>query len=192
MNHLVIDIETVPLELKDETIREYLMDKQISKEMRSLNPLYSKIICICLKSKDKEAVEIAGDNEKELLERFWFTVRDYSLFVTHNGYGYDIPFIMVRSIINKVKPTININLNKFQMNTSNHFDTMLFFSQNGAFTNPRLDIVAKTCNLQIPENRFDGREVERLYKEGKIEQIKKHCREDVEITERIYLFIKNG
>ena len=49
MDHLVIDIETVPLEITDETIKEYLMDKQVSKEMRSLNPLYSKIVCIVLK-----------------------------------------------------------------------------------------------------------------------------------------------
>jgi len=192
MNHLVIDIETVPLEIKDETIKEYLMDKQISKEMRSLNPLYSKIICICLKPKDKETIEIAGDNEKEILERFWFTVKEHGFFITHNGYGFDIPFIIIRSTFNKIKPTMNINLNKFQMKTSNHFDTMLFFSQNGAFTNPRLDIVAKTCNIQIPENRFGGKEVEKLYKEGKLDLIKQHCREDVEITEKVYLFFKNG
>jgi len=192
MNHLVIDIETTPLELKDEIIKEYLMDKQISKEMRSLNPLYSKIICICLKPNDKETIVLNGENEKEILERFWFTVKDYSLFITHNGYGYDIPFIMVRSTINKLKSTINININKFQMKTSNHFDTMLHFNQNGAFLNPRLDIVAKTCNINIGENRFGGKEVERLYKEGKIEEIKQHCKEDVEITEKVYLFIKNG
>ncbi|MBL7147883.1 MAG: ribonuclease H-like domain-containing protein [Nanoarchaeota archaeon] len=191
MDHLIIDIETVPLELKDEVIREYLMDKQISKEMRSLNPLYSKIICICLKPKDKETVILSSDNEKELLEQFWSIVKDYHLFITHNGYGYDIPFIIIRSTINKIKPTININLNKFQMLTSNHFDTMLFFSQNSVFTNPRLDIVAKTCNIDIGDSRFDGREIERLYKEGKLDQIKQHCKEDVEITEKVYLYVKS-
>ena len=190
MNYLIIDIETIPLELKDGTIREYLMDKQISREMRSLNPLYSKIICICLKPKDKETIILSSDNEKELLEQFWSIVKDYHLFITHNGYGFDIPFIIIRSTINKIKQTININLNKFQMLTSNHFDTMLFFSQQGVFTNPRLDIVAKTCNIDIGDNRFDGREIERLYKEGKLEQIKKHCKEDVEITEKVYLYVK--
>ena len=191
MDHLAIDIENIPLDIKDEKIREYLMDKQISREMRCLNPLYSKIICICLKPKDKETIILSSDNEKELLEQFWDIVKDYHLFITHNGYGYDIPFIIIRSTINKIKPKVNINSNKFQMATSNHFDTMLYFNQNGVFINPRLDIVAKTCGIDIPKNRFDGREIERLYKKGEIEQIKQHCKEDVEITENVYLFIKN-
>lgn len=190
MDHVTIDIETVPLKLTDETIREYLMDKQINKEMRSFNPLYSKIICIGLKPKDKEPIILFNDNEKEILEQFWSMIKNYAIIITHNGYGFDIPFLIIRSTINKVKPTININLNKFSMPNSNHFDTMLFFSQNSVFTNPRLDIVAKTCGIDIGEGRFDGREIERLYNEGKHEEIKQHCKQDVEITEKLYLFIK--
>ena len=189
MDYLVFDIETVPLEIKDETIKEYLMDKQINKEMRSLNPLYSKIICICLKPSNKEFIVLSGNDEKDLLEKFWDIAKNYNLFITHNGYGFDVPFLIIRSIINKVKPNINININKFNMANSNHFDTMLFFSQN-VFINPRLDIIAKTLGIDIGENRFDGREVERLYKEGRIDEITRHCKEDVEITEKVYLFLK--
>ena len=191
MNYLVFDVETVPLEIKDDIIKEYLMNKQISKEMRSLNPLYAKIICICLKPKDEEVVILSGENEKVLLEQFWSIAKDYNLFVTNNGYGYDVPFIIIRSIINKIRPSIKININKFSMENSNHFDTMIFFSQN-VFTNPRLDIVAKTLGIDIGENRFTGAEVERLHKEGKWDEIKQHCKEDVEITEKVYLFVKNG
>ena len=186
MDYLVMDIETTPLELKDKVVIEYLMDKQISKEMRSFNPLYSKIICIGLKPKDKDPIILIGGDEVELLEKFWNIAKDYHIFITHNGYGFDIPFLNIRSIINKVKPTVNINLNKFQMLTSNHFDTMLFFSQNGTFTNPRLGIVAKTCSISVPDKGFDGREIERLFKENKLKEIEKHCKEDVEITEKVY------
>ena len=189
MNHLVIDIETVPIDIRDETIREYLMDKQISREMRCFNPLYSKIICICLKPKDKDIIILTGDNEKIILEEFWDVVKDYNLFVTHNGYGFDIPFLMIRSVINQIKTSIKINTNKFSMENSNHFDTMLFFSQN-IFTNPRLDIIAKTLRINIGDNRFTGADVERLYKEGKMDEIIRHCKEDVELTEKVYLWVK--
>jgi 3'-5' exonuclease len=190
MNYLVVDIETVPMDIKDEVIREYLMDKQISREMRCFNPLYSKIICIGLKPKDKETIILSGDNERKILEEFWDIVKDYNIVVTHNGYGFDIPFLMIRSVINQVKNSIKINTNKFNMENSNHFDTMLFFSQN-IFTNPRLDIIAKTLGINIGENRFTGAEVERLYKEGKMNEIVRHCKEDIELAEKIYLFVKS-
>ncbi|MBS3150543.1 ribonuclease H-like domain-containing protein [Candidatus Woesearchaeota archaeon] len=189
MDHLVIDIETVPLEITDETIKEYLMDKQVSKEMRSLNPLYSKIVCIVLKGRGE--IILTGD-ENDILGKFWNIAREYKTFITHNGYGFDIPFIVVRSAINKIKFSSIIQMNKFNMANSNHFDTLLFFNQNGVFTSTRLDVIARTLGIDVGENRFDGREVERLYREGKMDAIIKHCREDVEITEKVYLRLKNG
>ena len=44
--YLFLDIETVPVKIIDEFVKEYFMDKKISKELRSLNPNYSKIITI--------------------------------------------------------------------------------------------------------------------------------------------------
>jgi len=185
MRKLVIDIETVPLDIKDETISEYLMDKKIGKEARSLHPLYSKIICIVLKGEDYIVLE---GEEKSILERFWEIVKNYDMFVTHNGYGYDIPFIIVRSSVNKVKFRSLIQLNKFNMVNSNHFDTMLFFSQS-VFFNVRLDIIARSLGLSVKKS-FDGREVERMYKEGRLQEIIEYCKNDVEITEKIYEFLK--
>lgn len=186
MNHLVIDIETVPLTIKDEYIKEYLMDKKIDKESRSLHPLYSKIVCIVVKG--KEEIVLTGE-EKDILIRFWEIVKEYDFFVTHNGYGYDIPFIIVRSALNKIKYSSKIQLNRYNMNNSNHFDTMLFFNQ-GVFFNVRLDVIARSIGIDVGESRFSGREVSRLYDEGKIDEIIKHCKEDVEITEKVYLYLK--
>ena len=97
MTYLVFDIETVPVEIKDEVVREYLMDKQISKEMRCLNPLYAKVICICLKPEDREMIILSGEDEKILLEEFWNIAENYNMFITNNGYGYDVPFLIIRS-----------------------------------------------------------------------------------------------
>src|SRR3989344_710785 len=187
MNYLVVDIETVPAEIKDEDIKEYLMDKQINKEMRSFHPLFSKIICICLKN-ENEIITLSG-NEKEILEKFWDIAKGYNYFITFNGYGFDVPFLIIRSTIKKVKFRNIINLNKFSMQGSNHFDVMLYFNQSGNFTNIRLDVIAKSLGIQIDSNRFTGREVEKLHKEGKMDEIISHCKQDVEITEQIYLYI---
>jgi len=186
MNPLVIDIETVPLNIKDEYIKEYLMDKKIDKESRSLHPLYSKIVCIVVKG--REEYVLTGE-EKDILVRFWEIVKEYDFFVTHNGYGFDIPFIIVRSALNKVKYSSKIQLNRYNMNNSNHFDTMLFFSQ-GTFFNVRLDVIARSIGVELQDDLISGRECERLYKEGKIDEIVKHCKEDVMITEKIYNYLK--
>ncbi|MEK6835668.1 MAG: ribonuclease H-like domain-containing protein, partial [Nanoarchaeota archaeon] len=183
-NYLFLDIETAPIKINDENIKEYLMDKKISKERRSMDPNYSKIITIGLKSNDKLEL-FYGDNEKELLVKFWDLVNKDVIIVTHNGYGFDIPFLLIRSIVNNVLPK-NINLNPWQMLNSNHFDTMLFFSQHSNFTNPRLDILAKLNNINTPEERILGNEVEKFYKQGNWEKIKERCTQDIELLEKVF------
>ncbi len=49
MNYLFLDIETTPLEINDEFVMKYLMDKKLTDASRSLDPNYSKIIVIGLR-----------------------------------------------------------------------------------------------------------------------------------------------
>lgn len=46
--------------------------------------------------------------EKELLEEFWDGARSYDTFVTFNGRSFDIPFILHRSVVCGVKPTVDL------------------------------------------------------------------------------------
>ena len=187
MEYLTLDIETVPLDITDEHIREYLMDKKISKEQRCFNPNYSKIIVVCAKLK-REPVAVFEGDEKKILEDLWNFLKDKQRhkIVTHNGYQFDIPFLIIRSIVNGVKIPISINNSKWQMERSNHFDTMQFFSQQGIFTNLNLDILARLNGIDVPDNRFRGSEIEKLYKEGNLDEIKRHCKEDVELLEKVF------
>ncbi len=63
---------------------------------------------------------------------------------------------------------------------------MLFFSQNENFINPNLKILGKMHGIES-EDKYSGRDVERLYKENKIQEIKKHCQDDVEVMEKLFL-----
>lgn len=189
MEYLILDIETVPIEITDETVKNYLMDKKISKEQRSFDPNYSKIITICLKENNQETKILASDDEKPLLKEFWEILRNKPniLIVTHNGYHFDIPFIILRSIINNVHIPLQINTNKFSMEKSNHFDTMLFFSFYGNFTNPNLDILCRLNNIQVPHNRFSGADIEKLYQNKEWDKIKNKCKQDVELLEELFV-----
>ncbi len=194
MKFIGLDIETVPLKIEHEEVREYLMDKRISKEARSLDPNYSKIIMIGIKIMDEPTKIFYGDDEKEILERFWnFMVEfvnknPFYKIITHNGYKFDIPFIYLRSHMNRidVPKNIDINTNQWQMKNSNHFDTMIFFSHFGNFTNPNLYVVSKMNGIEIPSDKTSGKDVEKMYIDKEWDKIMKHCQQDIEVMEKLF------
>ena len=134
-----------------------------------------------------DEMKILTGQEKEMLEQFWDNIKGLNTtLVTFNGYKFDIPFIILRSILNNVKIPFSVNLNKWQMAKSNHFDVMLFFSQNETFVNPNLRILGKMHGIESDDKLF-GYDIERLYRENKIEEIKKKCQNDIEVMEKLFL-----
>ena len=188
MNYIFLDIETVPLDITHESIKEYFMDNKITKESRAFNPNYSKIINICVKKIDEEEKTFSGDDEAELLENFlkFIDENKNSVFITYNGYGFDVPFLNVRLALNKLNMPIVINTNKWNMEKSNHFDVMLFLSQNGTFTNTRLDVVARMHGVDFQGERTLGKDIEKHYKLNDWDFINSHCKQDVEILEGLF------
>jgi len=193
MKQIFLDIETVPLKIVDETVKEYLMDKKISKEMRSLDATYSKVFLIGVKVFGGEFKFFSGE-EKDLLKEFWDFIKKEKNFkiITHNGYKFDVPFLNIRSVVHNVEK-VDINLNMWQMEKSNHFDTMQFFSQNGTFINTNLEILGKMNGVEVKNGKLSGRDIERLYNEGKMDEIKNKCKRDLEILEGVYnkFFVKD-
>ena len=186
MEYAFLDIETAPIKIDHEKAKTYLMDKKISKERRSLDPNYTKVIVIGIKVNDNFEI-MQDEDEKALLEKFWGYVEKKNLkFITHNGYKFDVPFLIVRSCLNNVKITAKINTNMWSMEKSNHFDTMIFFSQYGNFTNPNLHMLAHLQGIEFEDNKIRGRDIEKLYEEGKIEAIKEHCKLDIEVLEKVF------
>jgi uncharacterized protein YprB with RNaseH-like and TPR domain len=183
MKYLFLDIETLPLEINDEYIMRYLMDKKLTDNVRSLDPNYSKIILIGAKYENE--FKLFTGEEKEILNEFWNFIKDKEIIVTHNGYKFDVPFIIIRSIINNVKISKEINLNPWNMLKSNHLDTMMIFSQN-VFANARLRILAKLNKIEFEDEGVTGKDIERLFKEENFELIKEHCKKDIEILEKLF------
>ena len=184
MNYLFLDIETTPLEINDEYVMRYLMDKKLTDASRSMDPNYSKVIVIGLKYNNE--IKLLTGEERDILNEFWNIIKENNFtIVTHNGYSFDIPFIIVRSIINDILISKEININPWNMSKSNHIDTMLIFSQN-TFTNSNLKILAKLNNIHFEDNGILGKDIERLWKENKLDVIEEHCKNDVEILEKLF------
>ena len=186
-NYIFLDIETVPFKIEHEDVKEYLMDKKISKEQRAFDPNYCKIITIGIKKMNEDTKIFFGE-EKEILQKLWSYLNENSdaVIVTHNGYKFDIPFIILRSCINDVDVPIKINTSKWGMERSNHFDVMLFLSHYESFSNINLDILGKMHKIEVDGERFRGAEIERLFKEKKFDKINEHCKQDLELLENVF------
>jgi DNA polymerase elongation subunit (family B) len=188
-NYLIIDVEVVPEKYDDAEIVTYLMDKNFPWK---IHPLFSRVLVIGFKLPDEKPELLYYNDEKELLSKYWEKVQQIRphQVVTFNGYNFDIPFIQIRSQINGIRPTFDINLNKWKAENSNHFDCMQILSSNQTFLNVALDISCRIFNIPIPEPRHFGEEVQKLYENGDMESIKEHCRQDVELTEKLFLKLR--
>jgi len=185
LEYLILDIETAPLKYEDEKILDYLMDKQID---RHFHPLFSKLIAIGVKRNGCEPNFFFGDDESKILTDFWNYLTDLHppLIVTFNGYGFDVPFINVRSIVNGVKIGKNINLNKWKMMSSDHFDCMLFLSTEAGFTWVSLEVACRVFGISIPPKRIPSSQICERYQEKDWETIKDHSRQDLILTEELF------
>jgi uncharacterized protein YprB with RNaseH-like and TPR domain len=181
---IFVDIEIAPLDLTDKELIRYL----ISKQTNTLNPIFSKIIVIGIMENGKAPKQFYDENEKKILEDFWKEMdgRNPLRVVTFNGYGFDIPFIYVRSRINKVRPTVKICTYKYGMETSNHFDCMLALSHLGTFPWVSLEILCKAHGIPVPEDRESGGMIANLYEKRDWKAILKHNKGCLELIEKLY------
>jgi DNA polymerase elongation subunit (family B) len=181
---IFVDIEIAPLDLMDKGLIRYLIFKQTN----TLNPIFSRIIVMGTAEPGKPPVQFYGENEKKILEDFWKEMahRDPVKFITFNGYGFDIPFIYVRSRITKVRPTVKISTYKYGMEENNHFDCMLALSHYGIFPWVSLEVLCKAHGIPVPRDRETGEMIADLYEKRDWNTILEHNRVCLELTEKLY------
>jgi len=150
---------------------------------------YSRIVCIGLlefsdQMEARSAVAWYGDNERELLRQFWSRValNRPSLFITHNGLGFDLPFIKKRSIIQQVKPSVDINLAKFR--TEPVYDTMAIWSNWDTRGWVKLDVLARA--LQVDTKSGSGEQVADMWGKGQGPELARYCLQDTYVTYACY------
>jgi hypothetical protein len=182
---VVVNIVVAPERPFTNDIMEYLMDKSFPRKM---HPLFSKIIMIGLKKHGRTPILIHGQKEKNILNRFWKYMEKVrpDKIVTFNGYNFDVPFICIRSKMNKIAPSVNFNTTKWRMENSNHYDCMQLLSGKENFLNVALDISCRLLGVPVPDERIRGEEIPNFHAAGAVDPIKIHCVQDLEMTEQLY------
>jgi predicted PolB exonuclease-like 3'-5' exonuclease len=120
-----------------------------------------------------------------MLKSFWRIVEASDKVITFNGRNFDVPFLMIRSAINKVKPSKNLMTNRYD--TSLHIDLLEQFSFYGLTKKFNLDFYCHAFGIDSPKSEvISGMEVKNLYEAGRIKDIAIYCGNDILATYKLY------
>ncbi|HZC81005.1 MAG TPA: 3'-5' exonuclease, partial [Nitrospiraceae bacterium] len=158
-------------------------------ERSSFDGTFSRIICIGLIAFSDDmtpegSVAWYGSNERELLHKFWDRMAKVrpTLYITHNGLGFDLPFIKKRSIIHQVKPTTEISLAKYR--TEPVYDTLAIWSNWESRGWVKLDVLARA--LGVATKSGSGKNVAEMWATGQGKEIADYCLQDCYVTYACY------
>ncbi|KXK00827.1 MAG: putative 3'-5' exonuclease [Parcubacteria bacterium OLB19] len=105
-------------------------------------------------------------NEKEMLTEFWEGAQHYDTFVTFNGRGFDVPFLLHRSVVNGVKPTKNLMEGRYpsQQHSCRHVDLQDELTFFGAMSRrPSLHLFCRAYGIKSPKEEISGDDVAELF-----------------------------
>jgi len=158
-------------------------------EKSSFEATFSRIVCIGTITftdamEPQGAVAWYGTDERGLLQQFWAQMGQArpNLFITHNGLGFDLPFLKKRSIIHQVKPTIEISLAKFR--TEPVYDTLAVWSNWDSRGWVKLDVLARALGVETKSG--SGAQVAALWHTGRAKDIAEYCLWDCYVTYACY------
>lgn len=175
-----------------------------SKRYLSLYPLTAKVVAIGMMNTDSEKVMVLyeGDSqddlvveekstkykrmsETDMLKSFWQYVSKSDKLISFNGRNFDLPFLMIRSAINKIKPSKN--LLKTRYDSKDHVDLLEQLTFFGITRKFNLDFYCHAFGIESPKSKgITGMEVKELYKAGRVKEIAVYCGEDVRATYDLY------
>lgn len=162
-------------------------DKDYDKS--SFDGTYSRIVCIGLiafsdSMEPQGALAWYGGQEKELLRQFWAWMGKArpGLVITHNGLGFDLPFIKKRSIIHQVRPPVEISLAKFR--TEPVYDTLAVWSNWDSRGWVKLDVLARALGVETKSG--SGKQVAEMWQAGRGKEIADYCLQDCYVTYACY------
>ncbi len=213
MSRIIFDIETVGVDFDslDFSSQQYLLkwaeteeEEKKVKEGLSFYPLTGGIVAIGMLNPDsnrgvvyfhsedmplpfeEDEIRFECATEKEILEKFWNNIKTYNQYITFNGRGFDCPFIMIRSAVNKIIPSRNLLPNRYSNTHIDLLDQLTFY---GAVRRKfSLDMWCKAFNIKSPKSDgVTGYDVKRLFSEGQYINIARYCASDLKATRELFL-----
>ena len=218
--YITFDIETIPVvEFELTPVQREELDRRLDKELAyqaianptanvdkqalrnklaATSPYWGQIICICLHAVKPNGqvgvIQLIGP-EQEILTRFWNNVDETKwgkhVFVSYNGLGFDVPFILRRSAFHGILPKNNSFLNLKRFSFDPHFDVVTYLSDWSPQKMISLKLACDYFGVPSPkEGEVKAEGVYDAFCNGEIQKIADYCSRDVEATYNLLLKIK--
>ena len=130
-------------------------------------------------------------SEQEMLENFWQGAQKYEEFISFNGRAFDVPFLMVRSAVHKIRPTKDLLANRYlnlQPRGAKHIDLQEQLTFYGAMRRKGgLHLWCRSLGIESPKGQgISGEDVGELFRRGKQLEIARYNARDLEATRDLY------
>ena len=193
------------------TVAEALSDNASKKEMDTaavmgMSPFFGKIVSLAIGDGDAEPGSEADQvtvlavppegfeidecpkwlrlmSEPELLRAFWALASKAECVVSYNGRGFDVPFVVTRSLIHGIPSRVDLVSSKWSLRP--HLDLFELVSQRGRGQS-KLDVVCWALGIESPKGVMDGSMVAPAYQRGEIVKIAEYNAHDVRATSAVY------
>jgi len=178
------------------------------KEGLGFSPLTGSVVAIGLYDLERQqgvvyytgdgsdSEEVVGDyklkerSEADMLAEFWEGAESYDTFVTFNGRGFDVPFLMHRAAILGIKPTVDMMSGRYlyQQKTVRHIDLQDQLTFYGAMQRRgNLHLFCRAYDIESPKAEgIAGDDVAELFREKKFRDIALYNIRDVVATTELY------
>ena len=197
-----------------ETEKEYLRELEALKDGLGFSPFTGEVVAIGVLDYEKNKVVVTyqapgeeGEefeedgviykamSEADMLKNFWKGSEHYNEFVTFNGRCFDVPFLMVRSAVHKIKPTKDLMANRYlssQRDAAKHVDLQDQMTFYGALRRKGgLHIISRAFGIPSPkESGIKGDDVGRLFTEKRYKDIARYNAGDLYATRDLYTYWK--
>ena len=139
-----------------------------------------------------KAVSFNGTDEKKILKDFAEMsakiMQKYPgmKWVGHFIKGFDMPYIIKRSLINGVKVPRHFHLHKMKPWENCLLDTKEVW-QFGGWDSAKLGLISEVLGIPSPKDAMSGSEVSEYFWNGQHDEIKTYCEKDIKATANVIL-----
>lgn len=212
---LVFDIETVPAYERRElppTVAETLSGYATRKDMETgavmgMSPFFGKVVSLAIGEgeaidDDVTVLAVPPDDqplvdvppwlrpmrEADLLRAFWALASRAETVVSFNGRGFDVPFLVTRSLIHGIPARVDLMSQRFALRP--HLDLWEILGSRGNGPS-KLDVVCWALGIESPKETMDGSMVAPAYARGEIVEIATYNAHDVRATSAVYRRVRD-
>ncbi len=187
---------------------EYLALERDIKEGLGFSPLTGFVVAIGVYDLERKqgAVYYTGEDgaadvdetdfkfkqrsEQQMLEDFWEGAKSYDTFVTFNGRGFDVPFLLHRAAVHGVPVMPELLQQRYlsQQRQVHHVDLQDQLTFYGAMSRrPALHLFCRAYGIESPKGQgVSGDDVTELFLQKKFRDIARYNAADVRATTALY------